>query len=242
MNPMRIWATARRILSQLRHDPRTIALMILAPCLLMTILKYVYQNQPLVFQHVAGSLLGVFPMLVMFLITSVATLRERTSGTLERLLILPITKLEFILGYASAFGIAALVQAVVVSSVALGLLGLTIAGSQLMLIFVAIVDALLGMSIGIFVSSFAKTEFQAVQFLPAILFPQLLLSGLLAPRASMTSILRVISDYLPLTYAVDATEKVIVGQGSLTRDFWLLALFLVALLGAGALTLKRKTD
>jgi ABC-2 type transport system permease protein len=242
MNPVRIWAVARRILSQLRHDPRTIALMILAPCLLMTILKYVYQNQSQVFQHVAGSLLGVFPMLVMFLITSVATLRERTSGTLERLLILPITKLEFILGYASAFGIAALVQAVVVSTVALGPLGLKIAGSQLMLIVVAIIDALLGMSIGIFVSSFAKTEFQAVQFLPAILFPQLLLSGLLAPRESMPSILRVISDYLPLTYAVDATEKVIVGHGSLARDFWLLALFLVALLGAGALTLKRKTN
>ena len=241
MNALRIWAVARRILSQLRHDPRTIALLILAPCLLMTILKFVYQNQPTVFQHVAGSLLGIFPMLVMFLITSVATLRERTSGTLERLLILPITKLEFILGYASAFGIAALVQAVVVSSVALGPLGLKIAGSQLMLIVVAIVDALLGMSIGIFVSSFAKTEFQAVQFLPAILFPQLLLSGLLTSRSDMPSTLRVISDYLPLTYAVDATQKVIEGQGSLTRDFWLLALFLVALLGAGALTLKRKT-
>jgi ABC-2 type transport system permease protein len=125
--------------------------------------------------------------------------------------------------------------------VALGPLGLKIAGSQLMLIVVAIIDALLGMSIGIFVSSFAKTEFQAVQFLPAILFPQLLLSGLLAPREGMPSILRVISDYLPLTYAVDATEKVIAGQGSLAPDFWLLALFLVALLGAGALTLKRKT-
>lgn len=216
--------------------------MILAPCLLMTILKYVYQNQGQVFQHVAGSLLGVFPMLVMFLITSVGTLRERSSGTLERLLILPITKLEFILGYATAFGIAAFIQAVVVSSVALGPLGLKISGSQLMLIVVAIIDALLGMAIGIFVSSFAKTEFQAVQFLPAILFPQLLLSGLLAPRSSMPSILRVISDYLPLTYAVDATEKVIVGRGTLTHDFVLLAIFLLALLGAGALTLKRQTN
>ncbi len=241
MSLRRIWGTAHRILSQLRHDPRTIALMILAPCLLMTILKYVYQNQPQVFQHVAASLLGIFPMLVMFLITSVGTLRERTSGTLERLLILPITKLEFILGYATAFGIAALIQATIVSSVALGLLGLKIVGSQLMLIVIAIVDALLGMSIGIFVSSFAKTEFQAVQFLPAILFPQLLLSGLLAPRESMPSILRVISDYLPLTYAVDATQKVIAGQGALTRDFLLLAIFLFALLAAGALTLKRKT-
>ena len=170
MSTVRIWATARRVLWQLRHDPRTVALMILAPCLLMTILKYVYQYQPQTFQNVAVSLLGIFPMLVMFLITSVGTLRERTTGTLERLLILPITKIEFIFGYALAFGIAALVQATVVSSVALGPLGLKIAGSQLMLIVVAIVDALLGMSIGIFVSSFARTEFQAVQFLPAILF------------------------------------------------------------------------
>ena len=242
MSIRRIWGTARRILSQLRHDPRTIALMILAPCLLMTILKYVYQGQPQVFQHVAGALLGVFPMLVMFLITSVATLRERSSGTLERLLILPITRLEFILGYAKAFGIAALIQAVVVSSVALGPLGLKISGSQFMLIIVAIIDALLGMSMGIFVSSFAKTEFQAVQFLPAILFPQLLLSGLLAPRASMPSILRLVSDFLPLTYAVDATDKVIAGHGALAHDFFLLAIFLIGLLGAGALTLKRQTN
>ena len=242
MSIRRIWGTARRILSQLRHDPRTIALMILAPVLLMTILKYVYQNQPIVFQRVAAALLGIFPMLVMFLITSVGTLRERTSGTLERLLILPITKLEFILGYAKAFGIAALIQATIVSSVALGPLGLKIAGSQFMLIVVAILDALLGMAIGIFVSSFARTEFQAVQFLPAVLFPQLLLSGLLVPRGSMPSILRILSDYLPLTYAVDATQKVVAGQGSVTRDFLILALFLFGLLAAGALTLRRKTN
>ncbi len=241
MSIKRIWATARRILSQLRHDPRTIALMILAPCLLMTILKYVYQDQPRVFQQVAGSLLGIFPMLVMFLITSVATLRERTSGTLERLLILPISRLEFILGYAKAFGIAALIQAVVVSTIAIGPLDLKIAGSQAMLIIVAILDALLGMAIGLFVSSFAKTEFQAVQFLPAVLFPQLLLSGLLAPRDSMPVLLQWISDILPLTYAVDATRIVISGTGSVGRDLLYIALFLIALLTAGSLTLKRKT-
>ena len=228
-------------MSQLRHDLRSIALMILAPIFLMTILKYVYQNQPQVFQHVAGSLLGVFPMLVMFLITSVATLRERTSGTLERLLILPITKLEFILGYAKAFGIAALVQAIIVTSVALGPLGLKISGSQISLIIVAILDALLGMAIGLFVSSFAKTEFQAVQFLPAVLLPQLLLSGLLAPRESMPGILQGISNFLPLTYAVDATKKVIIGQGSLVQDFTIIGVFLVALLMAGSITLKRKS-
>ena len=242
MNFSRIWATARRILSQLRHDPRTIALMIIAPIFLMTILKYVYNDQPQVFQRVAGSLLGVFPMLVMFLITSVATLRERTSGTLERLLILPITKLEFILGYALAFGIAAFIQAVLVTSAALGPLGLKIAGSQLTLISVAVFDALLGMGLGLFVSSFAKTEFQSVQFMPAILLPQLLLSGLLAPRASMPRALEIISNFLPLTYAVDATRKVISGSTGFTTDFSLIVLFLLALLGMGAVSLKRKSE
>ena len=145
MSTKRMWATVRRILAQLLHDPRTIALMLLAPCLLMTILKYLYLNSPLVFQQVAGSLLGIFPMLIMFLVTSVATLRERTSGTLERVLILPLTKFEFIIGYAVAFGIAAFIQAIVVSTFAITLLSLSVAGSQLMLIVVVILNALLGL-------------------------------------------------------------------------------------------------
>jgi len=237
----RVLATTSRILSQLRHDPRTLALMVVAPCLLMTILKYVYQAQPQVFQHTAAAMLGVFPMLVMFLITSVATLRERTSGTLERLLILPITKGEFILGYAIAFGIAAFFQSVIVSSVAIGPLGLKVAGSQLTLIFVAVLDALLGLSIGLFVSSFAKTEFQAVQFLPVVLLPQLLLSGLLAPVETMPGFFHFLSHFLPLTYSVDAMKKVMMGQGSFAHDFELIGVFLVLFLASGAMTLKRKS-
>ncbi len=239
MNPMRTMASAKRVLLQLKHDPRSMALIIVAPCLLMTTLKFVYWSQPQVFQNVAGSLLGVFPMLVMFLITSVATLRERTSGTLERVLISPVTKFEFILGYALAFGVASAVQAVIVSTYAIGPLGLEVIGSQAGLIFVAILDALLGLALGLFVSSFAKTEFQAIQFLPIVLLPQLLLSGLLAPRASMPRILEIISNFLPLSYAVDATKKVLIGQGSITNDYLIILLFLIFLLGAGSLTLRR---
>jgi ABC-2 type transport system permease protein len=235
-------ASAKRVLLQLKHDPRSMALIIVAPCLLMTILKFVYWSQPQVFQNVAGSLLGVFPMLVMFLITSVATLRERTSGTLERVLISPVSKLEFILGYAFAFGVASAVQALIVSTYAIGPLGLKVVGSQGGLIFIAILDALLGLALGLFVSSFAKTEFQAIQFLPIILLPQLLLSGLLAPRASMPRILEVISNFLPLSYAVDATKKVLIGQGSILNDVVIIAFFLVFLLGVGSLTLRRTSD
>jgi ABC-2 type transport system permease protein len=242
MNLKRTIASAKRVLLQLKHDPRSMALIIVAPCLLMTVLKFVYWSQPQVFQHFAGSLLGVFPMLVMFLITSVATLRERTSGTLERILISPVTKFEFIIGYAVAFGIASALQAIIVSTYAIGPLGLKVIGSQSGLIFVAILDALLGLALGLFVSSFAKTEFQAIQFLPIILLPQLLLSGLLAPRDSMPRILGDISNFLPLSYAVDATKKVLIGQGSITKDVLIIACFLVFLLGMGSLTLRRTSD
>ena len=241
MNPQRLLAMTKRVLLQLWHDPRTLALLFISPALLMTILKYVYWSNPELFQKVAASMLGVFPMLVMFLITSVATLRERTSGTLERLMISPLGKAEFIGGYAIAFGLASMAQATAVSSYAIWVLGLKIAGSQITFIYVAILDALIGLAIGLAVSSFAKTEFQAIQFMPAVLLPQLFLSGLLVPRAGMPRALNDISNYLPLSYAVDATKKVISNQGSIRNDSFLIYLFLAVILAAGSLTLKRQT-
>lgn len=241
MNIKRLVAMIQRVLLQLWHDPRTIALIFLTPPFLLTILKYVYYSNPQIFQQVAGSLLGVFPMLVMFLITSVATLRERSSGTLERLMISPLAKAEYIGGYAIAFGIVSFLQASFVSSYAIWVLGLKIAGPQISLIFVAILDALLGLAIGLAVSTFANTEFQAIQLLPAILLPQILLSGLLVPRSSMPILLRDLSKVLPLSYAVDATKKVISDQGSIMNDSLVIFLFLVLILIAGSLTLKRQT-
>ena len=241
MKIKRLFANTLRILLQLKHDPRTIALMIIAPCFLMTILKFVYYYQEKTFQQISISLLGVFPMLVMFLITSVTTLRERTSGTLERLMVSPISKLEFIGGYAIAFGIASAIQAVVVTTYAIGPLGLDILGSQLSLIWIAILDALLGLAIGLFVSSLAQTEFQAIQFLPVVLLPQLLLSGLLVPRDQMPRLLEFISNFLPLSYAVDATKSVASNSGSILNDSLICISFIFALLVFGSLTLKRQT-
>jgi ABC-2 type transport system permease protein len=239
MKLKRLSANTKRILLQLKHDPRTIALLILAPALLMTILKLVYKNHDQVFQNVAVSMLGVFPMLVMFLITSVTTLRERTSGTLERLMVSPLSKLEFIGGYAIAFGITSAIQATVVSTYAIGPLGLKIEGSQAKLIWISILDALIGLAIGLFVSSFAQTEFQAIQFMPAILLPQLLLSGLLVPRGSMMRALSDLSNILPLSYAIDATKKVAINAGSITNDSLICLGFIFGLLLLGSFTFKR---
>ncbi|MDI2132919.1 ABC transporter permease [Yinghuangia seranimata] len=237
-------ATALRVLRQLRHDPRTIALMLLVPCLLLALLRWLYDGSPQTFDRIGGPLLGIFPFVVMFLVTSVATLRERSTGTLERLLTLPIRKADLIGGYALAFGLVAVVQAVLATGLSVGLLGLDVAGATWLVLLVAVLDALLGLALGLLVSAFANTEFQAVQFMPAVVLPQFLLCGLLVPRDQMQPVLRAISDVLPLSYAVDAMVRLTGSSevGSrLVLDIAVVAGCVLAALGLGALTLRRRT-
>ena len=244
MSPRVTAATAGRVLRQLRHDPRTVAMLVVVPAVLMALLRWVFDASPAVFDRVGLQLLGIFPFITMFLVTSVAMLRERTSGTLERLLTTPLAKADLLAGYALAFGGVALVQGVVVTALATGPLGLDPAGSLGLVLLVAIVDALLGMALGLLVSAFAATEFQAVQFMPAIVLPQLLLCGLLAPRETMTGALQSISDVLPLTYAVDAMAELDAGGtlgGDLGTDVAVLmgaTLFAVTMAAA---TLRRRS-
>ncbi|MGW1989813.1 ABC transporter permease [Embleya sp. NPDC001921] len=237
-------ATARRVLGQLRHDPRTIALMLLVPCVLLTLLYWLYDAEPQRFDRIGGPLLGIFPFVVMFLVTSVATLRERSTGTLERLLTMPIGKLELIGGYALAFGLVAVVQAVVATGLAIGLLGLDVAGPTWLILCVAVLNALLGLALGLLVSAFANSEFQAVQFLPAVILPQFLLCGLFVPRARMQPVLEAVSAVLPLSYAVDAMSRLTTDSevsGLLLRDVAVIAGCVLAALGLGAITLRRRT-
>ncbi|MEV4611906.1 ABC transporter permease [Kitasatospora sp. NPDC049258] len=244
MNLRRTLATARRVLGQLRHDPRTIAMLLVVPCVLLTLLKYMFDGQPGAFDRIGPALLGIFPLLVMFLVTSVAMLRERTTGTLERLLTMPLGRLDLLLGYGLAFGAVALVQAALASALALGPLGVDVAGPTWLIFAVAVGDGLLGMALGLLVSAFAATEFQAVQFLPAVLLPQLLLCGLFAPRDSMATALRWASDVLPLSYAVDAMNRLTgtpgVGSAVLV-DLAVIAGATLLALGLGAATLRRRT-
>ncbi len=202
----RTWATAWRVLTQLRHDPRTVALMVLVPSALMVMLRYVF-NSATAFSHIAPSLLGFFPFLLMFVVTSITTLRERTSGTLERLLTTPMAKLDLLAGYAVAFSAVAVAQVAVAVAVAFGL-GLVLAGFVWALVVVALLDALLGVALGLFASAFARTEFQAVQFMPVVVLPQLLVCGLFQPRDRMAVALRWFSDAMPLSYAVEALQRV----------------------------------
>ncbi|MBI3685723.1 MAG: ABC transporter permease [Actinobacteria bacterium] len=244
MNPRRTLATAGRVLGQLRHDHRTVALLLVVPCVLQALFKYVFERSPGVFDRVGLPMLGVFPVIAMFLVTVVAMVRERTSGTLERLLTTPLAKLDLLLGYALAFGLLALVQSALVSAVALGLLGLTVQAGVGIVLLVAVINALLGMALGLLLSAFAQTEFQAVQFMPAALLPQLLLCGLLTPRDRMASWLHAISNWMPLSYAVDALVRA--GHtsaitASLVFDVVVVLASVLAALALGAATLRRRT-
>jgi ABC-2 type transport system permease protein len=241
VSPRLTWATAMRVLRQLLGDHRTIALILVVPCVLQGLLAWVYHGTS-VFDRAGPSLLGIFPMVVMFVVTSVATLRERQSGTLERLLSTPMGKADFMLGYALAFAVLAVVQAVVATSFAVWVAGLDVEGALWMLLLVALLSALLGTSLGLLASGFAQTEFQAVQFMPAFILPQFLLCGLLVPRDEMPRVLSAISDFLPLSYVVDAMVEVgSLGDPDLLWPLTALGGFIALALALGSATLRRRT-
>lgn len=243
MSPRLTLATADRVLRQIRHDPRTIALLLVVPCVLIGLLAWIYDDTP-VFDQIGAPLLGVFPFVVMFLVTSVATLRERQSGTLERLLTMPLGKGDLIGGYALAFGLLAVVQALFASGFAVWVLDLDVAGPVWLLVLVATVDALLGTALGLLVSAFARSEFQAVQFMPAFVLPQFLLCGLLIPRDLLPDVLEAISDALPLSYAVDGMRTLTAvadGTDDVLRDVLVVLGFVLAAVLLGSATLRRRT-
>ncbi len=245
MNARITLATAGRILRQLRNDHRTVGLLLVVPCVLLGLLAWIYADiNADIFDRIGPALLGVFPFVVMFIVTSVATLRERTSGTLERLLTTPLGKGDLMLGYALGFGAMAVLQAVVATSFAVWVAGLDVAGPLWILVVIALADAVLGTALGLLASGFARTEFQAVQFMPAFVLPQFLLCGLLVPRELLPPVLEAISNVLPLSYAVDAMKDVTVQAeplGEVLPSLGVIAVWIVLSLALGSLTLRRRT-
>lgn len=237
-------ATAERVLRQLIRDRRTLALLIVVPSLLLVILNFAFDAQPATFDRIAPAMVGLIPFITMFIITSIAMLRERTSGTLERLMSMAIAKIDLMAGYAMAFAAAAAVEVLVASIVVFGLLGTDVDHAIAAVIAVAILSSVLGMVMGLFVSAFATTEFQAVQFMPAFVLPQLLICGLFVQRSRMAGWLEGISWAMPLTYVYDALEQ-LTTPGNLDGLFWLDLVVIVGSslvsLGLGAITLRRRT-
>lgn len=244
MSARRTRATALRVLRQLRHDPRTVVLLLAVPCVLQILIHALFDSRPAVFQSLGVPLLGLFPFVAMFIVTSITMLRERVSGTLERLMTTPLGRGDLLVGYALAFALVAAAQATLVSALSFGLLGLDSGHRAVFVVALAIANAILGMSLGLFASAFARTEFQAVQFMPAFVLPQILLCGLIVPRDEMAEWLRVVSAVMPLTYAYDALAQ-LASPAALSARFWadvaVVAGVTVLALGLGAATLRRRT-
>ena len=243
MSALATLATTRRVLEQLRRDHRTLALVLVVPPGLLVLLRYVLDGTPGAFQRIAVPLVGLFPLIVMFLVTSIAMLRERTGGTLERLMSLPISKLDLLSGYGLAFALVAAVQATVTSLVAFGPLGVDTAGSPVLVVALAVSNALLGVALGLLLSAFATSEFQAVQFMPAVLLPQILLCGLFVKRATMPQGLRLASALLPVSYAYDGLDRVARGltDARLLVDVTVVLGTVALAVALGASTLRRRT-
>lgn len=243
MSPRSTVATARRVLTQVRHDPRTIGLLLVVPSVLIGLIAWIFADTP-IFELVGPAMIALFPFIMMFVITSITTLRERQGGTLERLLALPTGKLDYILGYTLAFGLLAIVQAAVTVAFAVWVCGLEISGSVWLLVAVAIVDAILGTALGLLASAFAQTEFQVVQFMPAFVFPQILLGGVFLPREDMPDVLHAISDWLPLSHAIDALNAVARDSEDAAyvgAKLLIVGAFIVGAIALGAITLRRRT-
>jgi ABC-2 type transport system permease protein len=237
-------STTRRILRQLSHDRRTIALMLVVPVVLLTLLYFMFEQQERVFDRVALIMLGIFPFIIMFLLTSIAMLRERVSGTLERLFTTPVGKLDLLFGYGIGFGLAAAIQATVASALAYWLLGMDTAGNLGLVIVIAVANAVLGVALGLLCSAFARTEFQAVQFMPVVAIPQILLCGLFVPRGQMAGWLEGVSNAMPLSYSVEALTEVGANPdptGLMWRDLAIVVGIVVLALALGATTLRRRT-
>ncbi|MGB3699555.1 MAG: ABC transporter permease [Gordonia sp. (in: high G+C Gram-positive bacteria)] len=250
LRPALLTGTAVRVLRQLRADPRTVGLILVIPVLLMVLLYYMFSEAPHSpaapdpFDRIGTVMLGILPFTTMFLITSIAMLRERRSGTLERLLTTPISRVDLLGGYGLAFSVVAAVQAILAVGVSYWFLGLAVQGSIWWVFLIAMLDAMLGVGLGLLCSAFAQTEFQAVQFLPIVVIPQLFLCGLFVARDALPGWMEGLSRAMPLTYAVQALQEVAAHPsltGLMVRDIAVILGCIVVALASAAATLRRRT-
>jgi ABC-2 type transport system permease protein len=243
-------ATTARILRQLRADHRSVAMIVVVPSAVISLMYFMFPHNSAIpaamspFNNACLILLGLLPLIVMFLITSISMQRERVSGTLERILTTPLSRPGLLGAYGTAFSVAAAAQASVACVVAFWLLGFDTKGNPLWVFVIAIINAVLGVGMGLLCSAFARTEFQAVQFMPLVIVPQLLLCGILMPRTQLPDWLQWISNVMPASYALDALREVAQHAeltGTAVRDMLIVIGFAAVALALAAATLRRRT-
>ncbi|MDA1347903.1 MAG: ABC transporter permease [Chloroflexi bacterium] len=242
MSVDRTLAIAERIVRQIVRDRRSLALIIVAPVIVMSLVGFSFADQQQVLDRIAPGLIAVFVLFFTFILTGVSFLRERAQGTLERLLTTPVGRVDILVGYTAGFLIFAMVQSVVVLLFTVWALGIDYQGTIWQIWVVLMLLIVVGVSLGIFISTFARNEFQVVQFIPILMAPQIFLSGAVADVDKMPAPLEAIAYVLPLTYAVDGLKDIMLrgdGLSDLGFELGIMAAFGLALLAAAAVTVRR---
>ncbi|WP_416825603.1 ABC transporter permease [Ectobacillus polymachus] len=203
---------------------------------------YVYGSKDTTFFDVLGpALIAFFVFFFVFLISGIGLLRERTTGTLERLMATPIRRMEIIFGYLIGYGIFAVIQTIIVVLYAVKVLDITLVGSVWNVILVNLIVAFVALSLGILLSTFASSEFQMIQFIPLVVIPQVFFAGIF-PLNGMAAWLVSLGKVMPLYYAADAIKGVMYkgeGLGDISRDIMTLLLFVVVFITLNVFVMKK---
>ncbi|MBI4302300.1 MAG: ABC transporter permease [Chloroflexi bacterium] len=242
MSRDRTLAIASRVMRQIIRDRRTLALLVVVPVVVMSLVGLSFTEESQILDSVAPALLATFAMFFVFILTGVSFLRERMEGTLERLLATPVGRTDVILGYLLGFLLFAALQATIILLFTIGVLKIHYAGA-LWEVFVFLMALTIGsVNLGIFVSTYARNEFQVMQFIPLVLAPQIFLSGIFLPVEEMPGYLQGLAKVLPLTHAVEGLREIMLhgkGLGDVITELAVLVVFAVIMLILAATTVRR---
>jgi ABC-2 type transport system permease protein len=216
-----IWSVTRRILVSIRGDKRTAALVILVPGFLVYLVSESFVNP----NEVAAPVLAVFVFTLTYLLTAIGFLRERQVGTLERVLVAPVSKASIVLGYILGYGVLAAVQVLVLLVATVVFLEVDFTHGIGSFFILELLGALTAVGVGILLSLFAQNEFQAMQFIPLVITPQILLSGAFIPVEELPVYLRIAAYAMPLKYLIDGMDYVLLGVGH-GKDYWIAVVIL----------------
>ena len=238
----RTLAIAVRIISQIARDHRSVALIIVAPIIVMSLVGFSFADQRDILNRIAPGLIGVFALFFVFLLTGVSFLRERSQGTLERLLTTPVGRADILAGYLLGFLLFAGIQSLVILLYTIFALRIDYEGSLWQIFVLLFIVTIVAVNLGIFISTFARNEFQVVQFIPIILLPQIFLSGAVLPSEQLPGYFQAIGHFLPLTYAVDGLKALMLeGEtlGGIAQELAVLGGFAIGILALATITVRR---
>ncbi len=241
MIPSQVFTIAGRVIRQLVRDHRTIAMILVVPLVVMTLIGLSFPESA-VLDYIAPALLAFMALFFSFLLTGISFLRERSQGTMERLMVSPLSRLDIVIGYLFGFFLFALTQTLIIVLFTIYVLGVNYSGDLWQIFVFQIVVITGAVTLGIFISTFARNEFQMVQFIPLIIIPQTFLSGLIWPVEQMPDYLQWLAAILPLTYAVEGLRDIMLAGKNLLDvglELGILAGFAVLTSILAALTLRR---